>query len=199
MIEFWIYFENGFRHILNLLTCKHILYLVVLTVSYESKDWRKLLLLVSFFTIGNMVALVLSFFGVIVIKLKLIGFLTPIIILLIALYAIFTVGKSSKQVGINWISFITLFIGILHGLGFANYFNSIASESNQSILLSILEFSLGVEVVQIMVVMIVLLFSYIFQTAFRFSKRDWILITSSLVIGVVLPMIIRNEIWKSLN
>lgn len=199
MIEFWIYFENGLRHILNLLSCKHILFLVVLTVPYESKDWKKIVLLVSFFTIGNMLALMLSFFGVIVIKLKLIGFLTPIIILLVALYAIFTAGKSSKQVVINWISFITLFIGILHGLGFANYFNSTASESHQSTLLSILEFSLGIQLGQIMIVMIVLLFSYIFQTVFRFSKRDWILVMSSLVIGVVLPMIIRNEIWKSLN
>ena len=58
------------------------------------------------------------------------------------------------------------------------------------------EYSLGIETSQIIVVFIVLILSYIVQTFFRFSKRDWTLVMSSFVIGVVLPMIIQSEIWN---
>jgi uncharacterized membrane protein len=58
------------------------------------------------------------------------------------------------------------------------------------------EFALGIEAAQIVVVFIVLVLSYIVQTVFRFSKRDWTLVMSAFIIGVVLPMIIENEIWS---
>ncbi len=199
MAEFWSYFENGLRHILNLFACKQILFLIALTAPYLFKDWKKLLLLVSVFTFGNMLALLLTFFNVIIIKGNLISILSPIIILFIAVFNLFTSGKSSKQASINLVGFFTLFIGIIHGLGFSNYFNTITKASPQSKLISILEFSLGIEIAQIIIVLIVLLLSYIFQTVFRFSKRDWILVMSSFVIGVVLPMIISNEIWNRFN
>ena len=199
MSEFWIYFENGLRHILNLFACKHILFLIALTAPYIFKDWKKILVLVSIFTLGNLLALGLSIFGVIIIKGSLIAFLMPITILLLALFNIFTAKKSSKQGSLNLVGFVALFIGVIHGLGFSNYFNVLANGSSQPKLVSILEFSLGIELAQIVVVLITLMLSYIFQTVFRFSKRDWILMMSSFVIGVVLPMILRNEIWRSLN
>lgn len=199
MLEFWIYFENGLRHILNLCACKHILFLIALTATNIFKDWKKLLVLVSIFTLGNLLALVLSVFGIIIIKSNLITFLTPITILVLALFNIFTSKKSSKQGSLNLVGFVTLFIGVIHGLGFSHYFKVLVNGSSQPKLVSILEFSLGIELAQIVVVLIALMLSYIFQTVFRFSKRDWILMMSSFVIGVVLPMILRNEIWRSLN
>jgi len=60
-----------------------------------------------------------------------------------------------------------------------------------------LEFAVGIEAAQIIVVIIVLLLSYIVQTFFRFSKRDFTLVMSSFVIGVVLPMIIKSDIWSA--
>ena len=63
-------------------------------------------------------------------------------------------------------------------------------------LVPLLEFALGIEAAQIIVVLFVLLLSYIVQTFFRFSKRDWTLVMSAFVVGVVLPMIIESDIWK---
>jgi lysylphosphatidylglycerol synthetase-like protein (DUF2156 family) len=60
----------------------------------------------------------------------------------------------------------------------------------------LLEFALGIETAQVIVVLGVLVLSYIIQTFFRFSKRDWILVMCAFVIGVVLPMILESEIWK---
>ena len=59
-------------------------------------------------------------------------------------------------------------------------------------ILPLLEFALGVEFAQIIVVAAVLILSFIFQTVFRFNKRDWVLVVSSLVIGVIIPMLQNN-------
>ena len=196
MSEFWIFFEKGLRHILDLSAYDHILFLIALTIPYAFKDWKRLLLLVTIFTIGHTVALLLSVFGVVIIKVNLVEFLIPITILIIAFFNLFTAGKSSKQESISVIGFVTLFFGIVHGLSFAGYFNTLLGGSPQSKLLPLSEYSLGIETSQIIVVFIVLILSYIVQTFFRFSKRDWTLVMSSFVIGVVLPMIISSEIWN---
>lgn len=195
MSEFWIYFEKGLRHILNPYAYDHILFLIALSVPYAFKDWKKLLLLVSIFTLGHTLALLLSVFGAVIIKGNLVEFLIPITILIVAFFHLFTAGKSSKNESISVVVFITLFFGIIHGLGFAGYFNSIVGGGSQSKLLPLSEFALGIEAAQILVVFVVLILSYIVQTFFRFSKRDWTLVMSSFIIGVVLPMIIESKIW----
>jgi hypothetical protein len=80
-------------------------------------------------------------------------------------------------------------------LGYATYFKSIIGVKSESKLLPLLEFATGIEVAQIIVVLIALIAAYCVQTLFRFSKRDWTLVMSSFVIGVVLPMIIESKIW----
>lgn len=196
MSAFWIYFEIGVRHVLDLFAYDHVLFLIALTVPYSFKDWKRLLLLVSLFTVGHTMALLLSVFGVIIIKGNLVEFVIPITILIVAFFNLFTVRKSSKNESISVVILITLFFGIIHGLGFASYFKSLLGGSSQSKLLPLSEFALGIEAAQIIVVFVVLILSYIVQTFFRFSKRDWILVMSSFIIGVVLPMIIESEIWN---
>ncbi len=196
MSEFLVYFKIGLQHVLNVHAYDHILFLIALTVSYAFKDWKRVLLLVSIFTIGHTLALLLSVFGVIIIKANVVEFLIPITILITAVLTLFTAGKSSKNDGISVVGFITLFFGIIHGLGFANYFQSILGGNIASKLLPLSEFALGIETSQIIVVFVVLVLSYIVQTFFRFSKRDWTLVMSAFVIGVVLPMILGNAIWN---
>jgi hypothetical protein len=152
--------------------------------------------LISIFTIGHTLALMLSVFGVIILRGNLADFLIPITIIAVAFFHLFTSGKSSKQESISIIGLVTLFFGILHGLGFAAYFKTIHTGSPQSKLLPLLEFAFGIETSQIIVIFIVLILSYIVQTLFRFSKRDWTLVMSSFVIGVVLPMILQSEFWN---
>jgi hypothetical protein len=59
-------------------------------------------------------------------------------------------------------------------------------------ILPLLEFALGIELAQIIVVTIVLIFSFIFQSVLRFNKKDWVLVVSSIVIGLVIPMLQNN-------
>ena len=195
MSDFWVYFEVGMRHVLNIFSYDHVLFLIALSVPYEFKDWKKILLLVSLFTVGHTITLLLSVYGIIVVKVNLIEFLIPITILITALFHLFTIGKSTKNESINAIAFITLFFGIIHGLGYATYFKSLIVGTSDSKLLPLLEFATGIEGAQIIVVLITLIAAYCVQTLFRFSKRDWTLVMSSFVIGVILPMIIESKIW----
>ena len=195
MSDFWIYFEVGMRHVLNLFSYDHVLFLIALSVPYVFKDWKKVLLLVSLFTVGHTLALLLSVYEIIVVKVDIIEFLIPITILITAFFHLFTAGKSAKNESISVIGVITLFFGIIHGLGFATHFKSIIGGASDSKLLPLLEFATGIEAAQIIVVLVSLIAAYCVQTLFRFSKRDWTLVMSSFVIGVVLPMIIESKIW----
>jgi hypothetical protein len=195
MSQFWIYFQIGLKHVLDVNSYDHVLFLIALAIPFSFKDWKRLVLLVSLFTIGHTMALMLSVFGIIAIKVSVVELLIPVTILITAFYNLFTAGKSSKKEGLNLIFFVTLFFGIIHGLGFSNYFKSILGGDAVSKILPLSEFALGIEAAQIVVVFIVLILSYIVQTVFRFSRRDWALVFSAFVIGVVLPMIIGNEIW----
>ena len=195
MSEFWIYFQIGLKHVLDIHAYDHVLFLIALAVPFSFKDWKQIVLLVSMFTIGHTLALLLSIFGIIAIKVNVVELLIPITILITALFNLFTAGKSSKKESINLVFFITLFFGIIHGLGFSNYFKSILGGSPSSKLIPLGEFALGIEAAQIAVVFVVLVLSYIVQTVFRFSKRDWTLVMSAFIIGVVLPMIVESKIW----
>ncbi|MFN3941860.1 MAG: HupE/UreJ family protein [Flavobacterium sp.] len=195
MQEFWVYFNIGLKHVLDINGYDHVLFLIALCVPYAFKDWKRVLLLVTLFTVGHTISLILSVYGVIQVKASLIEFLIPITILITALFHLFTAGKSSKNESISFVASVTLFFGIIHGLGFSNYFKSILPGSSSDKLLPLLEFALGIEAAQIIVVIIVLIISYMVQTVFRFSKRDWTLVASAFVCGVVVPMIIESEIW----
>ena len=195
MSEFWIYFQIGLKHVLDIHAYDHVLFLIALAIPFTFKDWKRIVLLVTLFTIGHTMALLLSVFGIIAIKVNVVELLIPITILITAVFNLFTAGKSSKKESINLIFFITLFFGIIHGLGFSNYFKSILGGDVNSKILPLSEFALGIEAAQIVVVFVVLILSYIVQTVFRFSKRDWTLVMSAFIIGVLIPLIIQSEIW----
>lgn len=196
MNEFLLYFNMGLKHVLDINAYDHVLFLIALMVPYTFNEWKRVFLLVSLFTIGHTLALFLSVFDIVRVKAEIVEFLIPITILITAVFHLFTAGKTSKKEAISFVSIITVFFGIIHGLGFSNYFKTIMMGSKTDKLLPLLEFALGIEAAQIIVVIIVLLLAYVVQTVFRFSKRDWALVLSAFVIGVVLPMIIGSEFLK---
>ena len=196
MQEFWIFFKIGLTHVLNFNGYDHVLFLIALSVPYAFKDWSKLLILVSIFTLGHTLALFLSVFNIIIVKSNIVEFIIPITILITAFYNLFTAGKTNKNSSITFIGFVTLFFGIIHGLGFSNYFKALLSGEAIDKLPNLLEFSLGIETAQVIVVLCVMLLSFIFLTLFRFNKRDFTLTMSAFVIGVVLPLIIESNLWK---
>lgn len=195
MSDFWINFMIGLKHLWNIHAFIDILFLLALTVPYEIKVWKRILVLISLITVGHTLALMLSVFNILTIKGTIVAFIIPILILVVALFNIISTGKSSKKNSITFIAIVTSLFGIIHGLGFSNYFNNIVSGKPTDKLLPLFESAFGFGVSQIIMVLLTFLLAYVAQTLLKLSKRDWILIVSAFVTGVVIPMIIRSEIW----
>ena len=196
MSEFWVYFQIGLHHVLDIQAYDHVLFMMALVLPFTFKDWKRLLFSVTLFTAGHTTALLLSVYEILVIKASIVELLIPITILSTAVFNLFTIGKSNRKENLNLIFLITLFFGIIHGLGFSNYFKTLLGGSSNSKLIPLLEFALGIEGAQITVVLVMLIVAYSVQSLFKFSRRDWILVGSAFIIGVVVPMIIENEIWN---
>ena len=194
MSQFWLYFNLGLQHVLDWRAYDHVLFIAVLVAAYTIHEWKKIIWLVTIFTIGHTFSLALSTYNIIIVKTELVEFLIPLTILLTALYNLFTAGKKSRQNKIQVLYFATLFFGVIHGLGFSTYFKMISSNTSSKAL-PLLEFALGIEAAQTIVVIAVLLLSFLFQFVFRFSHRDWILVISSMVIGFATPMLMENIFW----
>lgn len=192
MSDFWLYFNLGLHHVLDWKAYDHILFLIVICAAYTFSSWKKLLILVTLFTLGHTFSLLLASYDVVSVSGKVIKFLIPVTILITALFNIFTAGKGKKVERIGVFYMIAIFFGLIHGLGFASYFHALDTGGR---LVPLLEFELGIEVAQIIVVIVVLIIAFVFQTIFRFNKRDWVLVVSSLVIGSLIPMLIESWIF----
>lgn len=193
MLEnFWFNVEYGINHVLDINAYDHVLFLIVLSIPYVFKDWKRVFLLVSMFTLGHTLSLVLAAYSVVTVNVTMVEFLIPITILVVALFNVFTSGKGaqSEKVGVLFLS--TLFFGLVHGLGFAREFKILLGDTDNKLVL-LLEFALGIELAQFIIVFVVLFLGYIVQTIFRLTKRDWIMVISAIVVGLVIPMILNSD------
>ena len=193
MLEnFWFNVEYGINHVLDINAYDHVLFLIVLTIPYIFKDWKHVLLLVSTFTLGHTLSLVLAAYDIVRIDGKIIEFLIPITIMIVALFNVFTAGKGAQKEKVGVLFFSTLFFGLIHGLGFAREFHMLAGKTDSKLAL-LVEFALGIEISQVIIVFSVLFLGFLVQTLFRFSKRDWIMVISAVVVGLVIPMILKSD------
>ena len=189
MSDFLLYLKLGLTHVLDWQAYDHILFLIVLVAAYNFSNWKRIFILVSLFTIGHTVSLLLVNYSVVAISSKWVEFLIPVTILVAAFYNLLTSGKNNRSEKVGLFYVITIFFGLVHGFGFAAYYKMITGGNE---ILPLLEFALGIELAQIIVVTIVLIFSFIFQSVLRFNKKDWVLVVSSIVIGLVIPMLQNN-------
>ncbi|WP_295830931.1 HupE/UreJ family protein [uncultured Winogradskyella sp.] len=194
MSNFFFNVKYGLNHVLDINGYDHLLFLVLLAVPYIFKDWKRVLVFVSLFTLGHTLSLVLAAYDMVSVDEKLVEFLIPITIFVAAIYNVFTGGVEDKNKKISVLFFTALAFGIIHGLGFAREFTMVfGDESNK--LLALLEFALGIELAQVIIVFVILFLGFLFQTIFRFSKRDWVIVISSMVIGLVIPILFENSIF----
>lgn len=189
MSDFWLYISLGFEHVLDLNAYDHVLFLIVLSVGYTFESWRKLLLLVTLFTLGHTISLVLGNYNIIHVDSGLIECLIPVTIAITALNNIFITGRTNRPQKHGLLYVLTVFFGLIHGFGFAGYYKMI---SDDNALTPLLEFALGVELSQIVVVLAVLILAFLAQRMLNFNKRDWILVISAIVAGLVIPMLSNN-------
>jgi len=192
MEEFKTWFFIGFDHIMDIQALDHTLFILALVVAYDSSQIKKIIFLVTAFTIGHSVTLALSALELISFNQKIIEFSIPLTIFLTALNNIVNRKESKKKfISSNYI--IGLVFGLIHGLGFANYLKALLFKGN--IVFELFAFNVGIEIAQIILVFVFLFLSFLFSR-FVFSKReDWILFVSALIMGISFMLISNAKFW----
>ena len=188
MNTFWFYFDLGFDHVLDLGGLDHFYFLVALSLPFTFKNWRKLLLWVSLFTLGHSLSLLVTHFEWIKINSQWIEFLIPVTICITCFSILFQ--KEHAYLNGIWINLITLFFGLIHGFGFGRYFKMIANEGEA--VMALLEFALGVEFAQILIVILVLMINDLVLRFFKIQSQKWQWIISSMVLSQAILMASNN-------
>ena len=195
MSEFALYFGLGKDHILDYVNgYDHLLFVVVLCVVYIIQDWKKILILVTAFTVGHSITLALSTLKIISVNIELIEFLIPLTIFTTAISNLFRKEESILQNNIQINYWLALVFGFIHGMGFSDYLKAILGK-DESILTQLLAFNLGLELGQIIVVVLFLGLSYISVNLFKTPRRDWKMVISSAIAGIAFILMKDRVFW----
>jgi hypothetical protein len=183
MQDFTFYFKLGTEHILTLDALDHILFVTALCLRYLWQDWKKVIVLVTAFTIGHSLTLALSSFGYIKVNSAWIEFLIPLTIAATCINNIYQRSSEQKKL-VSLIYIFALFFGLIHGLAFAGQFLSL--EGRESLIPHLLAFNLGIEAAQLLIVLIILLISYLAVQQLKLSRTVWLRGASALILVVSL-------------
>lgn len=186
---FQVYLRLGLDHILNVSAFDHIIFIVALCAVYAATDWKKILILVTAFTIGHSITLALSTLEVISVNAELVEILIPVTILLTALQNLVLKPKPNQRWRLNY--FLALFFGFIHGMGFSNYFKALLGRET-SIVLPLFGFNLGVEVGQLVIVCGVMVLNYLVVRIGKIKQANWNVVVSSIAIILSAYMIIQR-------
>jgi hypothetical protein len=190
MGQFWMYFQLGYQHIADLKGIDHILFIMALCLRYQFADWRKILVLVTAFTIGHSITLALSVFNIVQYSMKWIEFLIPVTIVITAFSNLF-IRKFAFKSRFPAIYFFALFFGLVHGLGFSSYLKSLLG-TDRSVVVQLLAFNLGLEAGQLLIVLAVLLISFIFVGILKISRREYLLFISGGIFALAVQMALER-------
>lgn len=196
MGNFSFFTGQGLSHISDVTAYDHILFIVVLCAVYPIRNWKSILFLVTAFTLGHSLALALSVLEVVNVSIPLVEFLIPVTILATAIQNIATVAttddveKRLEKQGVGWSKYgLVTFFGLIHGLGFSNYLRFILLEE-ESLILPLLGFNVGLELGQLLIVVIAMGINFIFLNKLRMTQRLWVILVSSIVGIMALQLII---------
>jgi len=187
MQEFQLYFGIGTHHILTWEAMDHILFVAALCLRYQIKDWRKVVVLVTAFTIGHSITLALSALGLVHFATRWIEFLIPITIVATAINNLLQrQAQVEHPARLPLIYFFALFFGLIHGLAFANSLLSLVGGDH--LLIPLLAFNLGIEAAQLLVVAIILAISFIFVQLMKIRRTWWVWGVSTIVLVASMKM-----------
>lgn len=171
-------------HILNGAALDHLLFILSLTCVYVVTDYKKLLWLVTAFTLGHSITLALATLHFIQVNTTWVEFLIPCTILVAAISNLIQTEQRYKYG-------VVAFFGLIHGLGFSNYLQSLLGAEN-SIFNPLLAFNLGLELGQLVVVALILASSIVSIHILHWKQKAYIQVVSGITIGLVLPMILER-------
>lgn len=196
MSEFALYFGLGRDHILDYANgYDHILFVVALCALYTVTEWKRVLILVTAFTVGHSITLALATSEMIVINAKWVEFLIPLTIMITAISNLFKKEDSYRERRVQLNYMYALFFGLIHGMGFSNYLRQLM-RTGESVITPLFAFNIGLELGQIIIVVLFLAVSFIFVDLIGVSRRDWKLVVSSAIAGISFILIRDSQLWR---
>lgn len=191
---FGLYFKLGVNHIIDIYSYDHILFLICLIAPYMLYQWKKILILITAFTIGHTTSLILATFKIVNIPSDLIEFLITVTIFISGLWNVLSNTNEVELKNHLMKYFTALFFGLIHGLGFSNYLQQLLA-NEKDIIISLFAFNVGIEIGQIIIVSFILLLNILVLNVIKANRRDWVNIFSGAGIGVALTMMISRYPW----
>lgn len=196
-MNFGLYLNLGLEHITDPLGYDHILFILAMSANYRLREWKSLLILVTAFTVGHSLALALSMLNIVSVNASFIEFLIPLSIFTTCLLNIKkplennigfqnTIGR--KHI-VNY--FIILGFGLIHGLGFSNFLKATLVE-NETLLMPLTAFNIGLEIGQIGILGIFLFFNFVFLEILRKQPRDWSIFISGAIASLSFLMLLEK-------
>lgn len=191
MEEFLFYIKLGLNHVLDFGAYDHILFLSALAVPFTFKNWKRVLILATIFTVAHCTSLALSVYEAVTVDVGLIEFLIPVTILLTALFNFAYVFKEALDVGLFLHVLATAFFGLIHGFGFSNYFKMLMAEEEDKIT-PLLGFATGIELSQVTIILAILTLAFVVLDVLKVKRPVFIAVTSILVIAITIPLLIAT-------
>ncbi|MEN8228765.1 MAG: HupE/UreJ family protein [Bacteroidota bacterium] len=191
MSLFELYFKLGLQHIADLKGYDHILFILTLCAVYSLKEWKRVLILVTAFTIGHSLTLALATLDLIRVDGDLIEFLIPLTIFVTALANLLS-RRQNVTSTLHYLKYsAALFFGLIHGLGFSNYLKSLLGSEN-GLILPLFSFNVGIEAGQILIVAVIMLLTKVVVDLLHYSRREWHVVMSGAGLGVSLVLMIER-------
>ena len=160
------YFQLGFEHITDLNGYDHMLFLLALCAAYVYTDWKKILVLVTAFTIGHSITLALAVLNIVAVNSAWIEFLIPVTI--VATAAKNLIAKQEKAATVTYL--MALGFGLIHGMGFSNYLRSLLGDE---LVLPLFAFNIGLEVGQLLVVALIFALQFVLIRTISVKPIYW--------------------------
>ncbi len=187
--DFNYYFSLGWHHIISWDALDHLYFITTLSVVYQFKQWKQVLVLVTAFTIGHAFTLFLSGTDLIRVNDSWVEFAIPCTIVFSCLMNFRNRSSLKKTDKVQYA--MALLFGLIHGLGYANAIRFMIS-SNQQVVWSLFSFNVGLEIGQIFVVLLMLISGVIVGISKLFTQREWVLSFSSLILGLAIKLTIER-------
>ena len=192
MDEFYIYFELGIWHILDWEGYDHVLFIIALCAPYTWKHWKQVLFLATAFTLGHSLTLGLYALDYISVNPKYIETLIPITILVTAICNLSFKEGSDRT--ISWSYLLALGFGLIHGLGFANFFKAMMGGS-EGLGIPLFSFNVAIEVAQILIIIMLFIVQAGLFGLTKVSLKNWNFTLSALIGVLALKLLIDLVTW----
>jgi len=164
----------GFDHVIPL-GWDHLLFIVGMAMS--TLLWRRLLLLVTTFTLAHTLTLGLAMYGVVEVSARIVEPLIAFSISYVAIENILTKQSIRRK------SLVVFLFGLIHGLGFASMLKDFDMHP-ESFLVTLVGFNVGVELAQIVTVLVVVVVLVLYKK-FLPKYRQIVIVPTSLIIAII--------------